>query len=110
MRVPPRVRHFTPKANSAEIRPQTLECTIWRGGAKNPKFAQNGKVKAGVRQFDPQSILPVNAPVNGIGCLAVGEVLAKLHEGDEGQTPRRFTVVTDLRSEPVQGDSWCEFT
>ena len=80
------------------------------GNHAGAKFAQNGKVKAGVRQFEPQSILPVNASANGIGCLVVGEVLAKLHEGDEGQALRRFTVVTDLRSEPVQGDSWCEFT
>src|SRR2546430_12673799 len=39
------------------------------------KLAQHGKVKAGVRQLQPQQILPVDARANSLRRLAIGEVL-----------------------------------
>jgi transposase len=35
------IRLSMPKANLPEIRTQSLECTIWRGGAKNPDYSQS---------------------------------------------------------------------
>jgi hypothetical protein len=62
-------------------------------------FAQDGKVKTGVSQFEPECVLPVNTSAHGIGGLLVGEVLAEWHEGNERQTPRWLAVVPDLRVE-----------
>ena len=46
-------------------------------------------MKAGIRQRQPEEILPVDAGPDGVGGLAIGQRLAKLHDGHERQPPRR---------------------
>ena len=53
------------------------------------KRAERGEMKAGVSQRQPKEILPVNAGPDGVGGLAIGQRLAKLHNGYERQPPRR---------------------
>lgn len=52
------------------------------------KVAEHGGIKAGVSQFEGQGILPVNARTHRVGGLAVGQVLGKLHYGDERELGR----------------------
>ena len=44
------------------------------------KFAEHGKVKAGIRQREPEQIFPVNTSPHCLGGLAIGEIFAELHD------------------------------
>ena len=52
------------------------------------ELAQHGKVEAGIGEFKPEGIFPVNATADGLGRLAVGQVFDKLQDTDQGQSPR----------------------
>ena len=49
------------------------------------EFAQHGVIEAGIGQFQPQGVLPVDAATDGVGGLAIGEALDVLEHGDQGQ-------------------------
>jgi len=53
-----------------------------------PKFTQDRKVEARLRQFETQQILPVDARADGLRGLAIGEVLPKRHDRHQRQPPR----------------------
>jgi HKD family nuclease len=56
--------------------------------AGGPKFTQHRKVESRIRQFETQQILPVNARADRLRCLAIGQVLPKLHERHQREPPR----------------------
>jgi hypothetical protein len=45
-------------------------------------------VESGVVELEPEGILPVDASADGVGGLAIGEVLGELQHGDQGEPPR----------------------
>src|SRR5216683_958902 len=53
-----------------------------------PKFTQDGMIEAGVSQLQAESILPVQSTPNGIGGLPIRQILHKLENGDQCQSPR----------------------
>jgi hypothetical protein len=58
------------------------------------KCAAHGKVKARIRQREPKQVFPVDTGAHRLGRLALGEILAKLHHGDERQAPGREAGLT----------------
>ena len=60
---------------------------------------QDRKVEARVRQLETQEILPVDTGSDRLGSLAIGQVLAKLHERHEGQPPRGQPRVAPCRKQ-----------
>ena len=53
------------------------------------KFAEHGKVKAGIRQRESEQVFPVDTSPHRLSGLAISEIFAELHNGDERQTPGR---------------------
>src|SRR5881398_1355959 len=53
-----------------------------------PEFAQHRKVETRIRQLETQQILPVDTCAYGLRRLAIGEVLPKLHDRHQRETPR----------------------
>ena len=53
------------------------------------KFAEHGKVKAGIRQRQAEQVLPIDTSLHRLGRLAISKIFAELHNGDERQAPRR---------------------
>lgn len=51
-------------------------------------FAEDRRIKAGIRELQARCILPVDATAHGISRLAIGEPFGELEEGDERQPPR----------------------
>src|SRR5664280_1676048 len=51
------------------------------------KFAEYGKIEAGICKFKPQQIFPIDAGAHGFSGLAIREALSELENGDECQTP-----------------------
>lgn len=80
-----------------------------------PELGEHTEVEAGVLQVQAQRVLPVEPGADGVGGLAVGEVLGELEDGDEGEPPRGRgrladigvevgeVVVAEERAEPVAG-------
>ena len=60
------------------------------GHQTRPKFAQDGVIKSRIRQFQTQSILPVEPTAHRKSLLPIGQVLHELEDGDQRQTPRRI--------------------
>src|SRR5260370_19837528 len=54
------------------------------------KRAEHREVEAGVDQFEPQRILPVNAAPYRLGRLPIREPFGKLHDRHQRQPPGRF--------------------
>ena len=54
------------------------------------EFTQDGRIKAGIGEFETEHVLPIQASTNGIRCLLIGKPLGKLHEADQQQTPWCF--------------------
>src|SRR5713226_7871635 len=52
-----------------------------------PEFAQDRKVEPWIRQVETQQILPVDARADCLSRLAIGEVLAELHDRHQRQPP-----------------------
>jgi len=53
------------------------------------KFAEHGKVKAGICQRESEQVFPVNTSPHCLGSLAIREIFAELHNGDKRQAPGR---------------------
>jgi hypothetical protein len=56
-------------------------------------------IKAGIAEFEPERILPIDAAAHGIGGLPIGKPFSKLHDGDQGQTPRGFCWLSGVRKQ-----------
>jgi hypothetical protein len=54
-----------------------------------PELAEHGKVEPRISQLQTEQVLPVDARPHRLSRLAVREVLPKLHQGDQGEAPRR---------------------
>src|SRR6266699_1169484 len=48
------------------------------------------KVKARIAQFEGKCILPINALLNGFGCLSIRQAFNKLENAHQGEAPGRF--------------------
>jgi hypothetical protein len=55
--------------------------------------------EAGIVQLQAQEVLPVDARPHRLGRLPVGQVLAELEQGDQGQAPRRQARLAELREQ-----------
>src|SRR5664280_3086494 len=66
---------------------QQLHFGLARNEAR-AKFAEYGKIEAGIRKLKPQQIFPIDAGTHGFGGLAIRETFSELENGDERQTPR----------------------
>ena len=62
------------------------------------KFAEHGKVKAGICQRESEQVFPVNTSPHRLGGLAISEIFAELHNGDKRQAPGR-----EARLAPPEG-------
>ena len=51
------------------------------------ELAEHGVVEAGIGQLQAEGVLPVDAAADGVGGLAIGEVLGELQDGDQGEPP-----------------------
>ena len=59
------------------------------GEQAGAELAEHGGVEPRVGQLEAEQVLPVDAGADGVGGAAVGEVLAELEDGDQGQPPGR---------------------
>ena len=59
-------------------------------------------MKAAVRQFEPECVLPVDAPAHGIGGLAVAQMFEKLKYRDQSQPPGRQAGLAATRVERLK--------
>ena len=57
------------------------------GGEAGAELGEDGEVEAGVVELQAEGVLPVDAAADGVGGLAIGEVLGELHDGDQGELP-----------------------
>jgi hypothetical protein len=64
-----------------------------------PKLTQNGKIKAQVFEWEPESIFPVNPLANGIGSLSIRQPFDKLQDRHQSQPPWRFGWLPSSRKE-----------
>src|SRR4051794_38707800 len=62
-----------------------------------PKLGQDREVEARIGEFQAEQVLQVDAGSDGIGSLAVGKILQKLHNQDEGETGGGVGRLTALR-------------
>jgi hypothetical protein len=58
------------------------------GHEAGAKRTQHAEMKARIRQFQSKEILPVNARPDGVGSLAIGQLLPELHHRHQGEVPR----------------------
>ena len=63
------------------------------------KLAQDGMMEAGIGQFEPQDIFPINAAADGIRGLAIGETFSKLEDRDHREARWRFCGLPAPRKE-----------
>ena len=54
-----------------------------------PELAEHTRVETGVVEREPEEALPVDPAADGVGGGPVGEPLAELEDGHEGEPPRR---------------------
>ena len=59
------------------------------GEQAGAELAEHGGVEPRVGQLEAEQVLPVDPGADGVGGRAVGEVLAELEDGDQGQPPGR---------------------
>jgi hypothetical protein len=52
-----------------------------------PKFAQYGKVKARMSQFQGKCILPIDALLDRLGGLSIRQAFNELEDADQGEPP-----------------------
>src|SRR5262249_5396989 len=57
------------------------------GGEAGAELREGGEVEPGVVELEPEGVLPVDAAADGVGGLAIGEVLGELQDGDQGELP-----------------------
>ena len=57
------------------------------GGEAAAELGEGGEVESGVVELEAEGVLPVDAAADGVGGLAIGEVLGELHDGDQGELP-----------------------
>jgi len=57
------------------------------GGEAAPELGEGGGVEFGVIELESEGVIPVDAPADGVGGLAIGEVLGELQDGDQGALP-----------------------
>jgi hypothetical protein len=60
----------------------------------SPKLAEYREVKAGIGQLQGQSVLSIDAALDGLGRLPIRETFGKLHHRDQCQTPGRQPGLT----------------
>src|SRR5437016_4707266 len=95
---------LAPRLEQAE-RPATLEQLLQQqhfraaGEQAVPEFAQHRKVETRIAQVETQQILPVNAGADGLRRLAIGEVLAELHDRYQCEPPRGQSWLAIMRIE-----------
>ena len=65
---------------------QSLRTAVEEAGAE---LAEHGGVEPRVGQLQAEQVLPVDAGADGLRRRTVGEVLAELQDGDQGQPPGR---------------------
>jgi hypothetical protein len=58
------------------------------GGETAAELGEGGEVESGVVELQTEGVLPVDTTADGVGGLAIGEVLGELHDGDQGELPR----------------------
>ena len=63
------------------------------------ELAQHRVVEAGVGQLKAEQVFPVDPGPHRLGRLPVGEALAELQEGDQGQPPRRQPGLAEPREQ-----------
>ena len=57
------------------------------GGEAAAELGEGGEVESGVVELESEGVLPVDAAADGVGGLAIGEVLGELQDGDQGELP-----------------------
>ena len=57
------------------------------GGEAAAELGEDGEVESGVVELEPEGVLPVDPPANGVGGPSIGEILCELHDGDQGELP-----------------------
>src|SRR5437660_1074256 len=70
---------------------QMLCMSMKKPGAK---LAEDREIKAFVFQLEAQCVLPLNTHPNCLGGLTIREPFCKLHDGHQGQSPRRERWLT----------------
>lgn len=96
-----------------EQQEQVLEVPLFgaTGQEAGTKLALYRGIKTGVGQLEGQGILPIDASSHGIGGLAVGQSLSKLHHGNERQLRRGLSWRAVLRKEVGEvgiGEEWAK--
>jgi hypothetical protein len=81
---PPRAPHTRP----ATPPPPAAAAPGPAGGEAAAELGEGGEVEPGVVELEPEGIFAVDAAADGVGGLAIGEVLGELHHGDQGELPR----------------------
>ena len=69
------------------------------GDQPGAELAQDGMVEAGIGEFQPQDIFPINAAADGIRGLAIGEAFGKLEDCGQRQARGRFCGLAARREE-----------
>src|SRR5215471_5009172 len=64
-----------------------------------PALTEDGKIEARLGQLQPQQIFPINTCTDGLGSLTVGEMLTKLPNGHQRQTPGGLTRLAAAREQ-----------
>jgi hypothetical protein len=64
-----------------------------------PELTEDRKIEARIGQLQPQQIFPINTCTDGLGGLTVGEMLTKLHNGHQRQTPWGLTRLAAAREQ-----------
>src|SRR4051794_25006310 len=89
------------QAELAAALEQLAEETLLGAALEQPgaELAQDRGVEAGVGQLQPERVLPVDPGAHGFRGPPVGQVLAELQQGGQGQPPRRQPGLAALREE-----------
>jgi hypothetical protein len=72
------------------------------GDKAGPELGERAEVEPGISQFEPQRILPVDPGAHSVGGLPVAEVLEKLEDRDQSQSPWRKGGLPPGRVEPLE--------
>jgi hypothetical protein len=61
------------------------------------ELTEDRKIETRIGQLQTKQIFPINTCTDGLGSLTVGEMLTKLHNGHQSQTPGGHTRLTAFR-------------
>jgi hypothetical protein len=66
-----------------------LEEDLFGSAGQEPgsELGEDGEVEAGVGQFKPEQVFPVDAAANGIGGLSVGKSFGELEDQNQCESP-----------------------